>query len=152
MKTNKVTPETPQTGTLANIQAYNWVAQPQPVLRSLDWLVDTRWVAGPAILIQVTVEWVEGGFSLMQHIDFNPLARRVEETESTAYRRGSKVLRAGTDYQPDQDLPSDHFDNAGNSFAYAYLVNGDTLTIWADTKVLPCIAKASHNGPVNAAE
>jgi hypothetical protein len=126
--------------------------RPHPGLENLDRLVGTWQVLGPIIQGQVTFEWMEGGFFLVQHIDLDHHGRRVKGMEITGYRRGWEALQAGTDYQPDQEITSHLFDNAGNTFTYVYEVNGDTLTIWGGHKASPAhyTGKWSDDGNTNA--
>ena len=51
-------------------QAPQQTPAPNPALRTLDRLVGTWDVSGEDIQGQVKFEWMEGGYFLMQHVNF----------------------------------------------------------------------------------
>ena len=60
--------------------------QPYPGLKSLNKLVGTWHVSGPDIKGEVTFEWMEGGFFLIQHVDFVHDGRPVKGMEIIGYQ------------------------------------------------------------------
>lgn len=113
--------------------------QPNPALRSLDRLVGTWNVSGPDIHGQVTFEWMEGGFFLVQHVDLEHGGNKIKGTEYIGYDEESKVLR------------THYFDSAGSILEYTYELHDDTLTIWFGEKGSPAKleGKFSDDGDTN---
>ena len=62
--------------------------EPYPGLRSLDKLVGTWRVSGPDVKGRVIFEWMDGGFFLMQHVDFVHSGHKVKGIEIIGYERG----------------------------------------------------------------
>jgi hypothetical protein len=93
-------------------------AEPHPALRSLDRLVGTWTVSGPDELRgQVTYEWMEGGFFLVQHVDLDQAGQRTRGVEYIGHDEETGSLRS-------------HYFGTGQILEYVYEVTGDTLTIW----------------------
>jgi hypothetical protein len=72
-----------------NAQGHDWPPRPNPALKSLDVMVGT-WdlkgrESGPdgEIQGQVTFEWMEGGFYLVQHVDMDYVGHKIR-TPSTS--------------------------------------------------------------------
>lgn len=93
--------------------------EPYPGLKSLDKLVGTWKVSGPDIEGQVTYEWMNGGFFLVQQVDFVHSGHNVKGIEIIGYERGFGATA------PSKDIRSRWFDNEGNTFEYTYEVEGD---------------------------
>jgi hypothetical protein len=105
-------------------QAYQQPPEPSPDLKSLGRLVGTWNVSGPEILGRITFEWMEGGFFLIQRIDFDHAGRRVKGIEIIGHER-----RFGA--EPSEEIKSRVYSNSGDTLDYVYELEGDTLTIWA---------------------
>lgn len=105
--------------------------EPYPGLRSLDQLVGTWRISGPDIQGQVTYEWMDGGFFLMQHVDFEHSGNKVKGIEIIGYERGFGAT------EPSKDIKSRWFDDEGNTFEYTYEVTDDNLTIWGGERGSP---------------
>jgi len=118
-----------------NTQATQQPPKPYPGLKSLNKLVGTWKVPGPDIDGQVTYEWMEGGFFLMQHVDLIHNGRKIKGLEIIGYERGFGAT------EPGKDITSHLFDNAGNLFEYVWEVDDDTLTIWGGSKGSPAFYK-----------
>ncbi len=118
---------------------------PNPGLRQLDRLVGTWKVSGPDIEGQVIFEWMEGGFFLMQHVDFVHGGRKIKGIEIIGYERGYG------DAEPNPNIKSHLFDNAGNTFDYTYEVDDKFLMIWGREKGSPAYYKGewSDDGDSN---
>ena len=119
--------------------------QPNPDLQSLERLAGTWQVSGPGIEGQVSYEWLEGGFFLMQHFDFVHSGHTVKGLELIGHEQGF-----GT--EPSKDIKSRIYDNTGNTFEYMYEVDDDTLTIWAGEKGSPAYYRGEwrDDGDTNA--
>ena len=118
---------------------------PNPDLKSLDRLVGTWNVSGPDIAGQVTYEWLEGGFFLMQRFDFVHGGHAVKGIEIIGHLQPFGE-------PPSQDIKSRIYDTLGNTFDYVYDLEGDTLTIWAGEKGSPAYYRGtfSNDGNTNA--
>src|SRR5215218_10336846 len=96
---------------------------PNPDLRGLDRLVGTWNVSGGA-QGQVTYEWMEGGFFLIQHVELEQYGQKSKGIEIIGHERQFGA-------EPSADIKSRFHDNLGNTLDYVYELEGDTLTIWA---------------------
>lgn len=120
--------------------------QPYPGLASLNKLVGTWKVSGPDIKGKVTFEWMEGGFFLIQHVDFVHGGHKIKGMEIIGYDR----LFGAT--EPSADIKSHWFDGEGNTFDYTYEVDDDKLMIWGGEKGSPAYyeGKWSEDGNTNS--
>jgi hypothetical protein len=121
----------------ANTQAEYQIPTPNPDLKSLDRLVGTWNVSGGA-QGQVRYEWTEGGFFLMQHFDLEQSGHHVKGIEVIGHEQDFGV-------EPSQDIKSRIYDNMGNTFAYVYELEGDTLTIWGGEKGSPAYYRGTFS-------
>jgi hypothetical protein len=104
---------------------------PNPDLQSLDRLVGTWTVSGPDIDGQVTYEWMEGGFFLIQHVDFVHGGRKVKGLEVIGHLKPFME-------EPSADIKSRYYDAlGGDTLDYVYEIRGDTLTIWGGERGSP---------------
>lgn len=122
---------------------------PNPALRSLDVLVGTWKISGPAIQGQITFEWLDGGFFLVQHYDFEQDGHPVKGIEIIGFEHDWEALEQAADPGSGQDITSHTFDNRGNTFTYTWEVDGDTLTIWGGAKGSPAFYKGTFSGDRN---
>lgn len=93
-------------------------SQPNPELKKLDRLVGSWNVKGPNITGRVTFEWLEGGFFLVQNVNFEYDGRKVKGVEYIGYDESKKVCT------------SHLFDNVGHIFTYAWEIDGNDIMIW----------------------
>lgn len=121
-------------------------AQPHSGLKNLNKLVGTWNVSGPDISGQVTYEWMEGGFFLMQHVNFNHGGHEVKGIEIIGYE-----MPFGAE-QPSENIKSRYYGSGGETYEYTYEVDDDTLTIWGGEKGSPAYYKGtwSADGKTNA--
>ena len=119
-------------------QAYQQPPEPSPDLKSLSRLVGTWNVSGPEIHGRVTFEWMEGGFFLIQHIDFDHAGRRIKGIEVIGHER-----RFGA--EPSEDIKSRVYSNTGDTLDYVYELEGDTLTIWGGEKGSPAYYRGTFS-------
>ena len=83
--------------------------KPSPDLKSLDRLVGTWNVSGPEIHGQIKFEWMEGGFFLIQHIDFEHSGRKIKGMEIIGHLQPFGE-------EPSQDIKSRYYDTVGSTF------------------------------------
>lgn len=124
---------------------YSAPTKPSPQLKQLDRLVGTWNVSGPDIQGQVTYEWMEGGFFLLQHVDFIHGGNHIKGLEVIGHLRSFGEA-------PSPDIHSRFYDTLGNTFDYVYELDGDTLTIWGGQRGSPAYYKGtfSSDGSINA--
>jgi hypothetical protein len=118
---------------------------PSTDLENLDRLVGTWKVSDPtgegAVDGQVSYEWLEGGFFLIQRVDLLQDGQRTRGIEVIGHERpfGGET---------GADVVSRYYDNAGNTLDYVYEIDGDTLTIWGGQKGSPAYFRGTfdHDG------
>ena len=77
---------------------------------------------------------MEGGFFLMQHVDFVHGGRKIKGIEIIGHLQPFGE-------EPSKDIKSRYYDTMGNTFDYVYELEGDTLTIWGGRKALRHITR-----------
>jgi hypothetical protein len=102
---------------------------PNPDLEGLNRLVGTWNVTGGA-QGQVTYQWMEGGFFLIQHVDLEQDGQRNKGIEIIGHLRPFGEA-------PSEDIKSRYYDSMGDTLDYVYEVEGDTLTIWGGERGSP---------------
>lgn len=117
------------------MQAFETPA-PNPDLKPLDRLVGT-WDVSGGVEGRITYEWMEGGFFLIQKIDFGTI-------------KGVEIIGHVQPFggEPSEDIKSRYYGAGGETFDYVYEMEGDTLTIWGGEKGSPAYYKGifSPNG------
>jgi hypothetical protein len=126
MAENTYTPDTEQAPT------------PNPDLKSLDRLVGTWKVSGPDIEGEVVYEWMEGGFFLIQHVDFVHGGRKIKGMEIIGHEQPFGE-------EPSEEIKSRYYDTVGDTLDYVYEVEGDTLTIWGGQKGSPAYFRGTFS-------
>jgi len=104
-------------------------ATPNPDLKSLARLIGTWQVSGGAEGV-VTYTWMEGGFFLIQHFEFEHGDHTVKGIEIIGHLQPFGEA-------PSADVKSRAYDNMGNTLDYVYEIEGDTFTIWGGEKGSP---------------
>ena len=124
-----------------NTQADQQAPTPSPALKRLGRLVGTWNVSGGA---QGTVayEWMEGGFFLIQHVDFEHDGRKIKGIEIIGHLRPFGE-------EPSEDIWSRYYDTLGNTLDYVYELDGATLTIWGGGKGSPAYYKGTFSDDGN---
>jgi hypothetical protein len=102
---------------------------PDPDLEGLNKLVGTWNVTGGA-QGQVTYEWMEGGFFLIQYVDLEQDGQRHKGIEIIGHEQTFGA-------PPSEDIKSRYYDSNGATLDYVYEVEGDTLTIWGGERGSP---------------
>jgi hypothetical protein len=108
--------------------------KPNPDLRPLDRLVGTSKISG-GVQGQVTYEWMEGGFFLMQHVALGGV-------------KGLEIIGHLQPFgqEPSEDIKSRYYDYyAGYTFDYVYQLVGNTLTVWGGEKGSPGYYKGTFS-------
>lgn len=121
-----------------SIQAYQEAPAPSLDLKNLDKLVGTWRVSGPDISGQVKFEWLEGGFFLLQHVDFIHGGREIKGLEVIGHER-----QFGQ--EPGEEIKSRFYDNTGDTLDYIYELEGGTLTIWGGQKGSPAYFRGTFS-------
>ena len=106
---------------------------PNPDLRSLDKLVG-EWNVSGGEQGRTVYEWMEGGFFLIQHVQFGD-------------NKGIEIIGHEKKYgqEPSPELRSHYFGSEGNTFEYVYEMEGDTLTIWFGDKGSPAYYRGTFS-------
>ncbi len=121
-----------------NAQAIQQPPQPNPDLKNLDILVGT-WEMSGDVQGQVTFEWMEGGFFLIQRVDLGQKdGQRIKGIEIIGHERPFGA-------EPSEDIRSRFYSNMGDTLDYVYEPEGNTLTIWAGEKGSPAYAKGTFS-------
>jgi hypothetical protein len=117
--------------------------QPSAVMKRLDVLVGTWTISGDAEG-QVTYEWLDGGFFLLQRIDINHSGHRVKGLEVIGHERLFGASESSS------DIKTRVYDSEGNTLDYVYELEGDTLTIWGGQKGSSAYYKGTFSGDKNS--
>jgi hypothetical protein len=95
---------------------------PNPALKTLDRLVGRWKMRGPEVEGDVSYEWMEGGFFLIQKFAISNSGNVSKGIEYSGFDEDTKTIRSrlmGTD---------------GARFTYTYEMDGDTLFYWFGDK------------------
>ena len=115
---------------------------PNPALKRMgDALVGTWNVTGGA-QGQIRYEWMEGGFFLMQHVDFDHGGHHIKGLEVIGHLRPFGE-------EPSTDIKSRFYDSEGNTLDYVYELEGSTLTIWGGEKGSPAYYRGTFSADGN---
>lgn len=121
------------------------IPEPDVRLKTLDILVGKWNVSGPEVKGQVTYEWMEGGYFLIQHIELEQYGQMVKGVEIIGLERKFGEIH------PSKDIKSRFYDNMGNTFDYTYELENDILMIWGGEKGSPAYfeGKFIADGDIN---
>jgi hypothetical protein len=114
---------------------------PNPDLKALDKLVGTWKVSGGATG-QVTYEWMEGGFFLIQHVDLDNNGYKTKGIEIIGHLQPFGE-------EPSPDIKSRYYGSSGETFDYVYEMDGDALTIWGGEKGSPAFYRGTFSADGN---
>ena len=139
--------KTSSTSSEIEAQAQYQVSMPNPDLRSLDRLIGTWKVSDPSgkgsIAGQVTYEWAEGGFFLMQHFDFVHDGRKIKGIEVIGH-----LQLFGE--EPGEEIRTRVYSFLdGMTLDYVYELVDDTLMIWGGEKGSPAYFKGQFSDDGN---
>ena len=93
-------------------------ATPNPKLKALDRLVGTWDVTGSFITGTAVLDWMEGGYFLVQKVDFTRDEHAIRGVEYIGFDEDTQTLR------------SHYMDNNGSNFTYTWEIDGDTIRIY----------------------
>jgi len=110
---------------------------PNPDLKSLEKLVGT-WRQSGGIDGEITYEWMEGGFFLIQRVDLDHDGHKIKGLEIIGH-----LQLFGE--EPSKDIKSRFYGSGGETFDYVYEVEGDTLTIWGGERGSPAYYKGQFS-------
>ena len=112
--------------------------KPNPDLKHLDRLIGT-WKQSGELDGEIRYEWGEGGFFLIQHVDFihdgNPI-------------KGMELIGHESTFgaEPSPEIKSRFYSFLdGMTLDYVYEMEGDTLTIWGGEKGSPAYYKGTFS-------
>lgn len=118
---------------------YSQNEQPKPNsdLKGLEKLVGT-WKQSGGISGEITYEWMEGGFFLIQRVDLDQDGHKIKGMEIIGH-----LQLFGE--EPSKDIKSRFYGSGGETFDYVYEVEGDTLTIWGGERGSPAYYKGQFS-------
>lgn len=87
---------------------------------------------------QMTFEWLDGGFFLVQRVSIDHTGYQVKGIEIIGYGRS-------WDGATSADCTSYFFSNTGDLFTYIYDVDDDTITIWGGERGSPAHFKGTFS-------
>lgn len=112
--------------------------KPNPDLKPLDRLIGT-WKQSGDVNGEITYEWAEDGFFLIQRVDLEQYGNKIKGIEVIGHE-----FTFGAD--PSAEIKSrfySFFD--GMTLDYVYEMEGDTLTIWGGEKGSPAYYKGTFS-------
>ncbi|QBD81173.1 hypothetical protein EPA93_36450 [Ktedonosporobacter rubrisoli] len=112
-------------------------SQPAEDLKRLEKLVGT-WALSADTSGQVTYEWLEGGFFLLQRVDMLHAGHRIQGLEVIGHLRPFGE-------EPSADIISRFYGSSGETLDYVYELTGNTLMIWAGEKGSPAYYKGTFS-------
>jgi hypothetical protein len=114
--------------------------QPKPNqdLKSLGRLIGT-WKQSGEVEGEITYEWTEGGFFLLQHVELMQYGNKIKGMELIGHESKFGV-------EPSADIKSRFYSFLdGMTLDYVYEMEGDTLTIWGGEKGSPAYYKGTFS-------
>jgi hypothetical protein len=115
--------------------------KPKPDLKTLDRLIGT-WKQSGEVEGEITYEWTEGGFFLIQRVDLMQYGNNIKGIEMIGHESTFGA-------EPSTEIKSRFYSFLdGMTLDYVYEMEGDTLTIWGGEKGSPAYYKGtfSKNG------
>ena len=112
--------------------------KPNPDLKSLDRLIGT-WRQSGELDGEITYEWAEGGFFLIQRVDF---------THGENMIKGMEIIGHESTFgtEPSTEIKSRFYSFLdGMTLDYVYEMEGDTLTIWGGEKGSPAYYRGTFS-------
>lgn len=112
--------------------------KPNPDLKSLERLIGT-WKQSGGIAGEITYEWMEGGFFLIQRVDLEQDEQKIQGIEIIGH-----LQMFGE--EPGKDIKSRFYSFLdGMTLDYVYEIIGDTLTIWGGQRGSPAYYKGQFS-------
>lgn len=111
-------------------------------LKSLNRLIGT-WKQSGEVEGEITYEWAEGGFFLVQRVDMMQYGNSIKGVEIIGHE---SVFGS----EPSEDIKSRFYSFLdGMTLDYVYELEGDTLTIWGGEKGSPAYYKGTFSADGN---
>jgi hypothetical protein len=122
-----------------NEQAMPSFPEPSAALQELGERLCGRWEVSGGAEGEVSYEWLEGGYFLVQRVDLRQHGMQI---------RGVEIIGNDRPFgsPPSEEITSRFFDNHGNTLDYVYELEGDLLTIWGGEKGSPAHYKGTFEG------
>ena len=112
--------------------------KPNPDLKSLERLIGA-WKQSGELDGEITYEWAEGGFFLIQRVDMMQYGNPIKGIEIIGHE-----MNFGA--EPSTDIKSRFYSYLdGMTIDYVYEMEGDTLTIWGGEKGSPAYYKGTFS-------
>ena len=112
--------------------------KPNPDLKGLERLIGT-WKQSGELDGEITYEWAEGGFFLIQRVDMMQYGNKIKGIEII----GHESLFGA---EPSEHIKSRFYSFLdGMTLDYVYEMEGDTLTIWGGEKGSPAYYKGTFS-------
>ena len=112
--------------------------KPNPDLKSLERLIGT-WKQSGEVEGEITYEWAEGSFFLIQHVDLTQYGNKIKGIEIIGHEA---IFGA----EPSTEIKSRFYSFLdGMTLDYVYEMEGDTLTIWGGEKGSPAYYKGTFS-------
>jgi hypothetical protein len=112
--------------------------KPNPDLKSLGRLIGT-WKQSGEVDGEITYEWAEGGFFLIQRVDMIQYGNPIKGVEIIGHE---SILGS----EPSTEIKSRFYSFLdGMTLDYVYEMEGDTLTIWGGEKGSPAYYKGTFS-------
>jgi len=116
--------------------------KPNPDLKSLERLIGT-WKQSGEVEGEITYEWAEGSFFLIQHVDLTQYGNKIKGIEIIGHEA---IFGA----EPSTEIKSRFYGFLdGMTLDYVYEMEGDTLTIWGGEKGSPAYYKGTFSKDAN---
>ena len=112
--------------------------KPNPDLKPLERLIGT-WRQSGEVEGEVTYEWTEGGFFLIQRVELMQYGNKI---------RGIEIIGHESTFgsEPSTEIKSRFYSFLdGMTLDYVYEMEGDTLTIWGGEKGSPAYYKGTFS-------
>jgi hypothetical protein len=121
-----------------NTQTAQQQQKPNPDLKGLEKLIGT-WKVSGGIQGTNTFEWLEGGFFLVQHFDFEHDGRKIKGIEIIGHEQEFGA-------EPSAEIKTRVYSFLdGMTLDYVYEIDGNDLTIWAGEKDSPAYMKGKFS-------
>ncbi|HEX6033484.1 MAG TPA: hypothetical protein VFY83_03580, partial [Anaerolineales bacterium] len=102
-----------------------------------------RWKQSGELDGEITYEWAEGGFFLIQRVDMMQYGNHIQGIEIIGHE---SIFGA----EPSKDIKSRFYSFLdGMTLDYVYEMEGDTLTIWGGEKGSPAYYKGTFSADGN---
>ena len=116
--------------------------KPNPDLKSLERLIGT-WKQSGEVEGEITYEWAEGSFFVIQHVDLTQYGNKIKGIEIIGHEA---IFGA----EPSTEIKSRFYGFLdGMTLDYVYEMEGDTLTIWGGEKGSPAYYKGTFSKDAN---